>query len=89
MSRTPFFFIFSQIFIYFNSNSKAEKYFEHSELSVLSVLDLARYSKQLSHCHSSAIILTKYNISMNQSFTVFVKDAIRSQIIQYYQLLII
>jgi hypothetical protein len=56
-------------------DSKAEKLFKHSEMSVLNVLDLSLYSMQLNNCHSSVIIQTKYNISMNQLFTVFVKDA--------------
>jgi hypothetical protein len=59
------------------------KHFKHSELSVFSVLDLGLYSKQLNNCHSSVIIQTKYNISINQLFTVFVKHANISQIIQY------
>jgi hypothetical protein len=61
---------------------KQRHYFKHSELSVLSVLYLASYPKQLSNCHSSVRIQTNYNISMNQLFTVFVKDASISQIIQ-------
>ena len=68
---------------------KQRNYFKHSELSVLSVLDLPWYSKELSNYHSSVIIETKYNISMNQLFTVFVKDASSSQIIQYYQIFIV
>jgi hypothetical protein len=62
---------------------KQRNYIKHAELSVFSVLDLSLYSKQLNNCHSSVIIQAKYNISMNQLFTVFVKDANISQIIQY------
>ena len=68
---------------------KQRNYFKHSELSVLNVLDLALYSKQLDNCHSSVIIQTKYNISMNQLFTVFDKEGNISQIIQYYQIYIV
>ena len=61
----------------------------HVELSVFNVLDLALCSKQLHNCHSSVIVQAKYNISMNQLITVFVKDANISQIIQYYQICIV
>ena len=89
MSRTLF-LILSLVFIYvLIPIQKQIHYFKHSELSVLSVLDLDWYSKQLSICHSSVIIQTKYNISMNQLFRVFVKDASRSQIIEYYQIFIV
>ena len=50
---------------------------------------MAWYSNQLNNSHSSVIIQTKYNISMSQLFTVYVKDATRSQIIQYYQIFIV
>ena len=86
MSRRHFLVKFLYVLILIQ---KQRNYFKHSELSVLSVLNLASYSKQLNKCHSSLIIQTKYNISMNQLSTVFVKDASRSQIIQYYQILIV
>ena len=60
---------------------KQRNYFKHPELSVLSVLYLACYSKQLNNCPSSVIIQAKYNKSMNQLFTVFVKVASISQTI--------
>ena len=89
MSRTPLFSA-SKVFLYdLIPIQKQRKYFKHSELSVFSVLDLGLYSKQLNNCHSSVIIQTKYNISMNQLFTVFVKDANISQIIQHYQIFIV
>ena len=84
------FFTFSKVVLYvLIPIQKQRNYFRHSELSVLNVLDLALYSKQLNNCHSSVIIQTKYDISMNQLFTVFVKDANISQIIQYYQIFIV
>jgi hypothetical protein len=90
MSRTPLFLLLVKFFLYdLIPIQKQRKYFKHSELSVLNVLDLGLYSKQLNNCHSSVIIQTKYNISMNQLFTVFVKDANISQIIQYYQIFIV
>ena len=80
------FFTFSKVALYVLIPIQQHRnYFKHSELSVLNVLDLALYSKQLDNCHSSVIIQAKYNISMNQLFTVFVKDANISQIIQYYK----
>jgi hypothetical protein len=83
------FFSFSKVILYvLFPIQKQRNYFKHSELSALNVLDLALYSKQLNNCHSSIIIQTKYNISMNQLFTVFVKDANISQIILYYQIFI-
>ena len=84
MSRTPL-FTFSKVVLYvLIPIQKQRNYFKQSELSVLNVLDLSLFSKHLNNCHSSIIIQTKYNISMNQLFTVFVKDANISQIIQYY-----
>ena len=81
------FFTLSKVVLYvWIPIQKHRNYFKHSEQSVLNVLDLALYSKQLNNCHSSGIIQTKYNISMNQLFTVFVKDANISQIIQNYQI---
>ena len=68
---------------------KHRNYFKHYQLYVLSVLDLPWYSKQLNNCHFSVIIQTKYNMSMNQLWTVFAKDTSRSQIIQYYQISIV
>ena len=89
MSRTLF-VILSLVFIYvLIPIQKQRNYFKLAELSVFSVLDLVLYSKQLNNCHSSVIIQTKYNISMNQLFRVFVKDASRSQIIEYYQIFIV
>ena len=88
MSRTPFLFLVKFLYVLILIR-KQKKYSENSDLSVLSVLDLARYSKQLSHCHSSVIIQAKYNISLNQLFTVLFKDASRSQLIQYYQIFIV
>ena len=85
-----FCFTFSKVFLYvLIPIQKQRNYFKHAELSVFSVLDLALYSKQLHNCHSSVIIQAKYNISMNQLFTVFVNDANISQIIQYYQIFIV
>ena len=79
------FFTFSKVFLYdLIPIQKQRKYFKHSELSVLNALDLGWYSKQLNN-----LIQTKYNISMNQLFTVFVKDANISQISQYYQVFIV
>jgi hypothetical protein len=84
------FFTFSKVVLYvWIPIQKQRNYFKHSELSVLNVLELALYSKQLNNCHGSVIIQTKYNISMNQLFTVFVKDANISQIIQHYQIFIV
>ena len=88
LSRTLFLFLVKFLYVLIPIQ-KEINYFKHYELSVLSVFDLAWYSKQLNNCHSSVIIQTKYNIVMNQSFTVFVKDASRSQIIQYYQIFIV
>ena len=87
MSRTLFLFLVRFLYVLIPIQ-KQRNYFKHTELSVLSVLDLACYSEQINNCHSSVIIQTKYNMSMNQLFTIFVKDASRSQIIQYYQICI-
>ena len=84
MSRTPLFLLLVKFFLYVLIPIQEQRnYVKHAELSVFSVLDLALYSKQLNNCHSFVIIQAKYNISMNQLFTVFVKDANISQIIQY------
>jgi hypothetical protein len=74
MSRTLFLFLVKFLYVLILIR-KQKKYSENSDLSVLSVLDLARYAKQLSYCHSSVIIQAKYNISLNQLFTVLFKDA--------------
>ena len=89
MSTTPL-FLFSVKFVLYVLIPilKQSNYFKHAELSVFSVLDLALFSKQLINSHSSVIIQAKYNISMDNLFTVFVKDANISQIIQYYQIFI-
>ena len=90
MSKTPLFLLLVKFFLYvLISIQKQRNYFKHAELSVLNVLDLALYSKHLNNCHSSVIIQAKYDISINQLFTVFFKDANISQIIQYYQLFIV
>jgi len=89
MSRTFFIFFLVKFLYVLIPIQNQRNCFKHSDLSVLSVLDLAWYSKQLNNCHSSVIIQTKHNISMNQLFTVFVKDANISQIIQYYQIFIV
>jgi hypothetical protein len=88
MSRAPFLFSIKLLDVLIPIQ-KQRNYFEHSELCVLSVLDLVSYPKQLNNCHSSVIIQPKYNIAMNQWFTVFVKDTGISQIIQYYQIFIV
>jgi hypothetical protein len=64
-----FFLLFAKFLYALIPIQKQRNYFQHSELSVLNALDLAWYSKQLNNCHSSVIIQTKYNISMNQLFT--------------------
>ena len=81
LSRTLFLFLVKFLYVWIPIQNQIFL-FKNSELSVLSVLNLDWYSKQLNNCHSSVIIQTKYNISMNQLFTVFVKDPSRSQIIQ-------
>jgi hypothetical protein len=88
MSITPFLFLIKFLYILIPIQKK-RNYFKHAELSVFSVLDLAWNTKQRNNCHSSVIIQTKYNISMNQLFTVYVKDANISQIIEYYQIYIV
>jgi hypothetical protein len=89
MSRTPFFLLWIKFVLYVVIPiQKQRNYFKHAELSVLNVLDLALYSKQLINCRSSVIIQAKYDISMNQLFTVFFKDANISHIFQYYQIFI-
>ena len=90
MSTTPLFLFLVKFVLYvLIPIQKQSNYFKHAELSVFSVLDQALFSKQLNNSHSSVIIQAKYNISMNQLFRVFVKDANISQIIQYYQLVIV
>jgi hypothetical protein len=90
MSTTPLFLLSVKFVLYVLIPIQNQRnYFKHAELSVFSVLDLALFSKQLNNSHSSVIIQTKYNISMNQLFTVFVKHANISQIIQYYQIFIV
>ena len=90
MSRTPFFLLWIKfVFYVVIPIQKQRNYFKHAELSVFSVLDLALYSKQLNNCHGSVIIQAKYDISMNQLFTVFFKDANISHIFQYYQIFIV
>ena len=50
MSRTPLFLLLVKFFLYdLIPIQKQRKYFKHSELSVLNVLDLGLYSKQLNN----------------------------------------
>jgi hypothetical protein len=84
------YFTFSKVVLYvLIPIQKQRNYFKHTELSVFSVLYMTLYSKQLNNCHSSVIIQAKYDISMHQLFTVCVKNAKISQIIQYYQIFIV
>ena len=76
MSSTPFFLFSIKLLDVLIPIQKQSNYFKHSVLSVLSVLYMASYPKQLSNCHSSVIFQTKYNISMNQLFTLLHTDFI-------------